>query len=301
MYYRRRIMMTLSHTLRTLRGMTAWVSSASQSVTALLATAAGRLHAARDSKTEGGGQVSFMVQQVINARGESDSKSDSVAQAAVPIKGSHRGDHRSSRAAAKGKIYRAIYTDTEPTEYATRRDAARGIMYPAEYAGAEKAVFDISLDVSGLLAVRLAWPNVDPADHVTMPEAAGFEANKHAFLSGHEAEYKTTLEAAGADAVSPQEVAHQGAVSSGLDASEVATPQAVTDMFAVAHSGTIRQADMDTATPGELVQPSAKAETVAVADLFMWFAPKMVDGALYIRSVHEIPDQPDSDNTIHII
>lgn len=209
----------------------------------------------------------------------------------------NKADYETDRKTATCTVYRFAHAKTNKAEYETEQDSQFAV-FKFVVADTELADYGTERD-SQLTVYKFAVADTETADHATKRNAAGFEANKHAFLSGHESTHETTRDGIALTTAEQIAAAHDGGASSRVDGAAMGTGQAITDILAELHFVTTCHAGMSKTTAKRFYSVG-QSKTDDVAGLFTWLAPVMVDGALYIRHVYENPDDPDTENTIHI-
>ena len=314
MYYRRRIMLTISHAWQ---GMTAWVNSASRGVTALLAAAAGRLRAAPESKTEGDGRVSFMVLRLLRARGDSDTKSGGAPSFVPPVSMGGRGGHGlrlDGRDLFPAGGASATFTGHQDTAREVAQALACGVV------GAAVEPIDFCTDTETTATPTPLLKADAPGAESSSELSAGFEANRHAWLGDCEAHLVSRSEQAGAVACPLNPAEHEGRASSGLEVATIFAGWSVDDLLTVGDSATdndtglrrvpasfvsgITESATDdavglTGARAGILHTESGARSIETGLVALWY-PSIItaDGALYVRQTWG--GMEIDANTVHI-
>lgn len=213
----------------------------------------------------------------LNHRGGQKTHSDSDSFVANADYMNHEGEQETTRKAAKGKAYKSVYADTERADYVL-----------TDRASSFKTFFLIDTKTKR-------------ADHVSRRDAAGFEANRHSPLASVDIGSETAVDGASVTTASPQTAHHEDTAVYGMDAADLLPARSVADMLAERHSVTVCHAGLGGAHIADSVHATGQHETAQTAAMSFWLPPITVDGALYIRMVHELPDQPATDDDpVHI-
>lgn len=210
----------------------------------------------------------------LNHRGGQKTDSDSDSFVANADYMNHEGKQETTRKAAKGKVYKSVYANTERADYVLTDRA------------------------SSFKTFILLNTKTKRVDIVSRRDAAGFEANKHSPLASVDLAIETDVDQASVMAASPQTTHHDDTTSYGVDADLL--PAQTADMLADLNSVTDSHAGMNKATPNGVFHSTAQFGSSETAVMSCWLPPITVDGALYIRMVHALPDQPEANEPVHI-
>lgn len=212
----------------------------------------------------------------LNHRGGQKTHSDSDSFVANADFMNHEGEQETTRKAAKGKAYKSVYADTERADYVLTDRA------------------------SSFKTFILLNTKTKRADHISRRDAAGFEANRHSPLASVDIGSETDVDQASVTTASPQTAHHEDTAVYGMDAADLLPARSVADMLADLHSGTDSKSRLNKATPTGAFHSTAQFGSSETAAMSFWLPPITVDGILYIRMVHELPDQPETDDPVHI-
>ena len=228
---------------------------------------------------------------------------DSIAQAkifyAAPRKMHHEGGYQTTRRAAKAKDCRADIMHHQG-EHETTRKAAKAKECKAVSAKTAQADYAIALRVSGATTGNAINAKTKRADHVLIRNAAGFEANRHAPLISCELASETEVDGASVMTAEPRSAHHEDTTVYGTDAAGLTTGQAIGGLLAELQSDTVSRAGLGGASITASVHATGQMESAQTATIFFWLPPIERDGALYIRMVHALPEQPEADEPVHI-
>ena len=258
--------------------MKARASHASRAVSKLFFASPFSLSATQHSAIESTADANVFRALVrkLNHRGGQKTDSDSDSFVANADFMNHEGDQKTTRKAAKGKAYKSVYADTERADYVLTDRA------------------------SSFKTFILLNTKTKRADHISRRDAAGFEANRHSPLASVDIGSETDVDRASVTTASPQTAHHEDTAVYGMDAADLLPARSVADMLADLHSGTDSKSGLNKATPTGAFHSTAQFGSSETAAMSFWLPPITVDGALYIRMVYALPDQPETDDPVHI-
>lgn len=263
---------------RAMTTMKVRVSNASRAVSKLFFASPFSLSSTQHSEIESStdGNLFRALGRKLNHWGKQKTASDCDSLVARADIMRHTGKQETMRKAAKAKIYNAAIADTEQADYVLTLRASRATKFIAVNTKTKRA------------------------DHVLTYHGAGFEANRHAPLISCELSSETEVDGASVMPASLQTAHHEDTTVYGADAAGLGMGQAIYGLFAELPSSTVSHAGLDRASITESVHADGQFETARTATMSFWLPPITVDGALYIRMVHELPEQPAADEPVHI-
>lgn len=252
------------------------VNSASQAVAKFFFASPFSLSATQNSELESSvdANVFRALVRKLNHQGGQKTDSDTDSFVANADYMNHKDDYETTRKAAKGKVYKSVYAGTDRADYVLTDRA------------------------SGFKTFILIYTKTKRADHVSIRDAAGFEANRHSPLASVDIGSETDVDQASVTAASPQTAHHEDTTSYSVDA-EILQAQTA-DILADLNSVTVCHSGLNKATQTGAFHSTAQLGSSETAVMSFWLPPLTVDGALYIRMVHELPDQPEANDPVHI-
>lgn len=218
---------------------------------------------------------------------------------AVAQRMKHLGGYQTTRRAAKAKVYKADIM-RHKGGHKTARKAAKATVFQAINAKTAQANHVPTLRASEATVFQVINAKTTKAEHVSSRDAAGFEANRLAPLKSCELASETRVDGASVMTAEPRTAHHEDTAVYRTDAAELGTGQALGGLLAELQSDTVSHAGLDRASITESAHADGRFETARTATMSFWLPPIERDGALYIRMVHALPEQPEADEPVHI-